>query len=170
MKRLILPFVLLFALTACETLNIKPNPEVTIPMDKLIGAATAIYMDARHDSSEVHKIADTIILMSENEASFTDIENYVVAEFMSSDLPFSAKWILKDYLTEMVKQIKSSATLWPDAQIYQYIIDLANQAKAIANMYDSQSLNEFNFDLEGHSEDLDRTLAHSHQRISAILR
>jgi len=50
-------------------------------------------------------------------------------------MPVTTKYIMGKYMGTLVQNIRDSAILWPNDQIYDYIVDLAKEAKAIASLY-----------------------------------
>ena len=133
MKRITLTFIALIMMS-CAQLGINPEPEAPSIKDTL-GLMVAVYIDFKGNANEVNRIADGVIAMAEQSQDFTAIEDYLVKEYLSSTMPVTTKYILSRYMGTLVQNIRNSAILWPDDQIYDYIVDLAKEAKAIASLY-----------------------------------
>ena len=129
MKKLII-MLSLVALVGCASVTPRP-PTLESTMELMV----AIYIDVNKDSTKVTSIANNIIAMAQKAESFDDIERYLVAEFINADVPFTVKFVLRDYVNSIISNVKTSARYWPDSKVYDYIIQLATNAKEIASMY-----------------------------------
>lgn len=131
MKKLVISLGIM-VMAGCA--GIQPEPEAPTIQDTL-GLMVAVYIDFKHNPEEVNRIADTVIAMAEQSQDFGAIEVYLVKEYLSSDMPVTTKYLMSRYMGSIIQSIRDSAVLWPDSQVYAYIIGLAKEAKTIASLY-----------------------------------
>ena len=126
----VLVVVMVAVLIGCSSFPITPTPKITLEDALLLSAD--MYLWQHKDKAEGwYQVASNIIKMAEEKKTFLDIQSYLEAEVANANLPYSAVEAIQNIENDIISYV----SIWPDQNVYNYIVDLAKGVMARADFY-----------------------------------